>query len=250
MRTIRHVRTASKILAFVFVLMAGGALGAAQQELPPSSQAIPDIRFMLDALFEANPRPSNLILSGLYGGDTRLILNAARSRMTVRVTDGSLESRFGLALPTEAYEIDVHNRVVDTIEAPFTPSLRSASLLSDMMGLTCRPQPFPPGTWDITAICPREDKYGPYMIKTNAVGRVSVYSPGTVEGSLVFIGNYEDAGYAIHANTVPFEYSKSFGCIVARSEDVARLARSLQADRQRDPDAEQVICVPRFGRAR
>jgi hypothetical protein len=249
----RAIHPGKPVFVFMITLLAflSGAGGAALSLDSPAATCDPrTIPSILNAILDSRQKPLPSVLGSIRGGDTRLILNANRSRMSVRVTDGSMEARFGLKLPTEAYEIEVHNRVVDTNAAPFTPSIRSAGLLVGAKGLTCRPEPFPAGQWNITEICPRNDKYGPYMIKTNAVGKVAVYAPGPVEGKSLCIGEYEDAGYGIHANTVPFEYSKSYGCIVARSEDVARLARSLEADRRRDPDAEQSISVSRFCRDR
>ena len=250
MRSILSFKPVFVFMVAFFTFLSGAEAAALSLDPPVAAVGSRTTLTILNAILEARSKPLSSVLGAIRGGDTRLILNAKRSRISVRVTDGSMEARFGLKLPIEAYEIEVHNRVVDTKAAPFSPSIRSAGLLTGAMGLTCKPEPFPTGHWDITEICPRNDKYGPYMIKTNAVGKVAVYAPGPVEGKLTFIGEYEDAGYGIHANTVPFEYSKSYGCIVARSEDVARLAHSLQEDRKKDPEAEQFISVSRLCRDR
>ena len=44
-------------------------------------------------------------------------------------------------------------------------------------------------------------------------------------------------------STIPFEYSKTYGCLVAKQEDLARLAKTLQDDRKDDPASKQTLWV-------
>lgn len=175
----------------------------------------------------------------LSGGDTRMRLNAARTKLSVQVIDNEYEARLGRIPPVETYEIDVHNRVVDTRSAPFMPTPVSARVTSSLGKLTSVPAAFPEGYWTITAVTPREGKFGPSMISTNAVGIVDVYAD---EGSS-YVGSYSDTGYAIHANSNPFESSKSYGCLVARQEDIRKLESTLKADRKKNPRAVQKLLV-------
>jgi hypothetical protein len=125
--------------------------------------------------------------------------------------------------------------VADTTKAPFMPAAgdRDGSPLG--AGLTTKPAPFPAGTWNITKVAPCSGSYGPNMIGTNAVGTVDVYANG------VKVGSASDVGYAIHSNAKPFGSSQSYGCIVVKKEDNARLAEILEADR-RSARAERSRC--------
>lgn len=177
------------------------------------------------------------------GGDVRMVLNAARTRLTVNVIDNEYEARLGRIPPKEVYEIDVHNRIVQTNDAPFMPTSASRKELGQTESLKASASPFPEGNWCVTGVKARNDKYGPYMIGTGAVGKVDVYLPGAREGEKTYVGTYTDTGYAIHSNTVPFEYSKSYGCLVARQGDVTKLANTLRRDKEENERAVQTIRV-------
>lgn len=180
--------------------------------------------------------------AAVVGGDVRMSLNQDRSKLTVNVIDNEYEARLGRIPPKEVLEFDAHNRVVDTIQAPFMPATIDGRALAAVASVTTRPSPFPEGYWSITAITPRQDKYGPYMISTNAVGNVEVFVNDGV-GRYMPIGSYCDLGYALHANTNPFNASKSYGCLVLKQDDVARLATILQEDKAENPRAVQKILV-------
>ncbi|MDP2791517.1 MAG: hypothetical protein Q8O15_07120, partial [Rectinemataceae bacterium] len=179
----------------------------------------------------------------IRGGDVRMVLNAERTRLTVNVIDNEYEARLGRLPPKEVYEIDVHNRVKETCEAPYMPTVKAKSQLQSQGSLKSSASPFPEGNWLVTTIKPVEGKYGPYMINTGAVGKVDVYGVGSAANGINYLGRQEDTGYAIHANTIPFEYSKSYGCIVARQDDVVKLANTLTRDRAENNNAVQTIRV-------
>jgi len=196
------------------------------------------------------PPPPVILLSleecgAIRGGDVRMVLNAARTRLRVDVVDNEYEARLGRIPPKEVYEIDVHNRVVDTKKAPFMPTAESRRKTGGQGDLTSKPAEFPSGNWLVTGVKARADKYGPYMISTGAVGEVDVYANGNGKGEAVYVGSYKDVGYAIHSNTVPFEYSKTYGCLIARQTDLAKLAASLAKDREENAKAVQTIRVRR-----
>jgi len=179
----------------------------------------------------------------IVGGDVRMVLNAERTRLTVNVIDNEYEARLGRIPPKEVFQIDVHNRVVDTIDAPFMPTAESRNLTEWAGDLTSKPDLFPEGNWLVTGTRARNDRYGPYMIATGAIGQVEVYMQGADEGKKIYLGNYKDVGYAIHSNTIPFEYSKTYGCLVVRQEDLARLAGTLIKDLQENEKAVQTIRI-------
>ncbi|MEW6550050.1 MAG: hypothetical protein AB1407_11390 [Spirochaetota bacterium] len=181
--------------------------------------------------------------AAVVGGDVRLVLDSSRSKLTVSVIDNEYEARLNRYPPREVYEIPVHNRVVDTTEAPFMPTKESAAQTAWAEGLVSRPSAFPEGYWAITAVKPRQDKYGPYMLSTNARGAVDVYMKVPESVGKIYIGTFSDTGYGIHSNTIPFEYSKTYGCLVAKQEDLARLAKTLQDDRKDDPASKQTLWV-------
>jgi hypothetical protein len=186
----------------------------------------------------------------IFGGDVRLELDVNGSRLKVSVIDNEYEARLNRYPPREVYEIPVHNRIVDTTEAPFMPTKASAAQTAWAEGLVSRPVPFPEGLWDITAVKPRADKYGPYMVSTNARGSVDVYMKVPDSAGKIYIGTFADTGYGIHSNTIPFEYSKTFGCIVAKQEDLERLAKTLAEDKKDDPSSSQTLWVNRSKRNR
>jgi len=181
--------------------------------------------------------------ASIVGGDVRMVLNPSRTKLTVNVIDNEYEARLGRIPPKEVYEIDVHNRIVETTSAPFMPTGESRRQLGTMEGVMASAGFFPEGNWLVTGVKARGDKYGPYMIGTGAVGEVDVYCQGLAEGEKIYLGRYKDNGYAIPSNTVPFEYSKSYGCLVARQEDVARLADTLRRDKQENEKAVQTIRI-------
>ena len=179
----------------------------------------------------------------IRGGDVRMVVNSERNSITVNVIDNEYEARLGRIPPKKVFHIDVHNRVVDTIKAPYMPTASAKKQLGNTSGFTSKPEVFPEGNWRITNVRTRNDKYGPYMIKTNATGMVDVYAPGVEEGRLNYIGRYPDTGYAIHSNTVPFENSKSYGCLIIKQADAEMLASILEADKKENPAAVQTIRV-------
>ncbi|HCX95644.1 MAG TPA: hypothetical protein DHU26_01365 [Spirochaetaceae bacterium] len=181
--------------------------------------------------------------AAIVGGDVRMSLNPDRTKLIVNVIDNEYEARLGRIPPKQVLELDVHNRIVNTTNAPFMPATRDGRELAAAVSTTTKPSPFPEGYWTITAIKPRDDKYGPYFISTNAIGRVEVYENDGAGGQIP-IGIFKDLGYALHANTNPFNVSKSYGCLVLRQDDVATLARILEADKQENPKAVQKILVP------
>lgn len=179
----------------------------------------------------------------IEGGDVRMVLNPARNRLTVSVIDNEYEARLGRYPPREVYEIDVHNRIVDTRRAPFIPTAESRKQTSWAGNLLSRPDVFPEGYWNISRVSERTDKFGPYMVATNAQGQVDVFMRLSDDQEPVYIGTYADTGYAIHANTNPFEYSKSYGCLIARKEDLERLAKTLKKDREDDRESRQTLRI-------
>ncbi|MCE5255220.1 MAG: hypothetical protein LLF89_00060 [Spirochaetaceae bacterium] len=186
---------------------------------------------------------SSMECSQVTGGDTRVKLNKSRTKLTVEVIDNEYEAKLGRLPPKEQYEIDVHNRVASTKQAPFMPKPDARGRITSAAGLTCSPQAFPEGYWAITGLRSRDDKYGPYSIQTNAIGCVDVFMQGSAEGQLTYIGSYADTGYSIHSNTNPFTSSLSYGCLIVRQEDVARLAQTLIRDKEEDPKAKQTIRI-------
>jgi hypothetical protein len=158
------------------------------------------------------------------GGDVRMELDEARSRVKVKVYDNEYEARLGRIGPSEVFTVEAHNRIVETTEAPFYPVGRSAKVYEGVGGLTTEPVEFPSGSWNVTAVEERSGKYGPYMIKTDAVGEVQVYSGESK------VGTATDGGYAMHSNSNDFSVSKSYGCVIMRQEDTRRVARTLIAD--------------------
>lgn len=181
--------------------------------------------------------------SQVRGGDVRMVLDAVREKLTVKVIKNEYEGRIGRIPPLEVYEIDVHNRIVNTNDAPFMPTAASRKALGDTGGFKASTSPFPEGLWQITSVKPRNDKYGPFMVMTEAVGTVRVYAPGGKEGEMLYLGDFNDTGYGIHSNTIPFEYSKTYGCIIAKQADLERLAKTLIKDRQENPRTVQTIRV-------
>ncbi len=181
--------------------------------------------------------------AAVVGGDVRMSLNRNRTKLTVNVIDNEYEARLGRTPPKEVLEFDVHNRVVDTTQAPFMPATSDGRALAALAATTSKPSRFPEGYWSITAIKPRQDKYGPYMISTNAVGNVEVFVNDGA-GGYTPVGMFSDLGYALHANTNPFDVSKSYGCLVLKQEDIAALANILKADKAENPLAVQKLLVP------
>jgi len=185
--------------------------------------------------------------AAVKGGDVRMKLNGDRTKLTVNVIDNEYEARLGRIPPVKVLEYDVHNRIVDTVKAPFMPATKEGRELAASGQVTTKPSSFPAGYWSVTAVKPRDDKYGPYFIATNAVGQVDLYRNNGA-GNYQHLGTGADIGYGLHANTNPFSVSKSYGCIVMKQQDVAELAGILSADRRQNSNAVQKIYVP-SGRA-
>ncbi|MCX7776330.1 MAG: L,D-transpeptidase [Rectinemataceae bacterium] len=181
--------------------------------------------------------------AAVTGGDVRMRLNPERNELVVNVIDNEYEARLGRIPPKEVLVFEVHNRVVATQSAPFYPASREGRMLASQGELGTRPAQFPEGYWSITTVRERNDRYGPYFIGTNAVGLVEVYRKAD-NGAMLFEGVYPDTGYALHANSKPFNVSKSYGCIILKQEDVAKLAQVLIRDREENPAAVQKIYVP------
>lgn len=163
------------------------------------------------------------------GGDVRMRFMPDRNTMEVEVVSNEYEARLG-RIPPVRYTIEAHNRLVETTGAPFLPTAASARMIEGIAGLTARPAPFPEGHWDITGVSLRSDRFGPYMISTNAWGDVEVYQSNG-NGGRNYVGTLPDTGYAIHSNSKPFNLSASNGCIIIRDADAAWLAREIVADR-------------------
>lgn len=180
--------------------------------------------------------------ASVVGGDVRMSLNAKRTAFTVNVIDNEYEARLGRIPPKQVLVLDAHNRVVDTIHAPFMPANAQGRQLAGSAAATSKPSQFPAGYWNISAIKPRSDKYGPYMIATDAVGNVEVFVEYSA-GCYMSAGTYNDIGYALHANTNAFEYSKSYGCVVMKAADVETLAAILRQDKAENPRASQKIYI-------
>lgn len=188
---------------------------------------------MMTAAGESSPDPFDFLAgmelsvseSALYtGGDVRMELDEARNRLKVKVYDNEYEARLGRIGPSEVFTVDAHNRIVETTEAPFYPVGSSAKVFEGVGGLTTKPVEFPAGSWNVTAVEERSGKYGPYMIKTDAVGEVQVYSGDSK------VGMATDGGYAMHSNSNDFSISKSYGCVIMKEEGTRRVAQALIAD--------------------
>jgi len=216
---------------FLLSLAVAGVLGFQLGALPA---AAPD---------RDSPPPSGGILEGLpgrvigpaeaatiRGGDVVIKLNAARTKLIVDVYINDDELRRLSPKPIKTLVLDAHNRPVDTTKAPFMPADRDVLPLGG--ALTSKPAKFPAGTCKVTSVQEREGSYGPYMVKTGAVGEVNVYAGDKL------LGKYKDVGYAIHSNNIKFEYSQSYGCIIIRKEDNAKLAKILKDDRKDALDRE------------
>ncbi|TXT42564.1 MAG: hypothetical protein FD137_2094 [Spirochaetes bacterium] len=209
--------------------------GVGGPSLPPLQERFP---------FFAIPL-SQSVCAGVLGGDVRMELDANGSRLKVSVIDNEYEARLNRYPPREVYEIPAHNRIVDTTDAPFMPTKASAAQTAWAEGLVSRPVLFPEGLWNITAVKPRADKYGPFMVSTNARGSVEVYMKVPESVGKLYIGTFADTGYGIHSNTI---HSKTFGCVVTKQEDLARLAKTLAEDKKDDPASSQTIWVNRSRR--
>lgn len=182
----------------------------------------------------------------ISGGDIRMKMNAARTNIHVDVIDNEYEARLGRIPPKECFDIEVHNRVMKTNRASYIPASDSRAYPGREGGLTTMPGPFPEGTWRIVRVRERTDKYGPFMIMTDAVGMVDVFRPGVAEGGLELCGRFSDTAYGIHSNTIPFDRSLTYGCVIARQEDLERLALVLAADRAENQNSVQLFSVDGF----
>ena len=141
--------------------------------------------------------------AALDGGDVHITLNAERTRLKVEVSVQKDKDRgHKIAGSERSYEIVAHNRVVDTKTADFMPAGDKPAALKDQEKLTSKPEQFPAGTWKVTAVKERTDKFGPNIVNTNAVGKVEVFDKNGNS-----LGRYNDTGYAIHSNTNDFNSS-------------------------------------------
>ena len=85
--------------------------------------------------------------AAVTGGDVRMSLNQDRTKLKVNVIDNEYEARLGRIPPKEVFEIDVHNRVVDTQKAPFMPADAAGRKLASSGSVTSKPSQFPEGYW-------------------------------------------------------------------------------------------------------
>lgn len=161
--------------------------------------------------------------AAIHGGDVFMSLNENRTKLTVKVYINDEELLRLRPTPIATFEVPAHNRIVDTKEAPYYSP--QGGRVPEGADLTSRPSRFPGGTWRVTEVASVSGKFGPNMIRTDAVGSVEVFAGGKS------VGTYSDVGYAIHSNTNDFRYSKSLGCVIVRQEDNARIAAVLNADR-------------------
>ncbi len=177
----------------------------------------------------------------IEGGDMFMRLNKERNKLEVHT---EFPSKTASGLPTRvsfSYSMDAHNRVVNTKGADFMPAGGAIpENLRDKGSLASRPEGFPAGVWNVTAVKERKDKFGPYMISTDAVGVVEVFD---AKGNS--LGRYKDAGYAIHSNTNDFKTSQSWGCVILREEDNRRLAEALSRDVERCGRNRQKVMIER-----
>ena len=210
------------LLTVLSLSFAALALGAA-----PTAPAMPEPpTFSGDPLADL---PGTALVAdeaaSIVGGEVIMTLDAARSKLTVKVFSGDYDSdqKRHAPKPTQVFEIDVHNRIVDTTKAPLMAA--PGQKLPAGAALTTKPGQFPEGFWKIGEIVECGGKYSPYMIKTDAVGEVDIYADGTR------VGTVRDIGYALHANTNDFSVSKSYGCVILQKSDDLRLAKLLKADR-------------------
>lgn len=210
-----------RALLLSLVGVAGAALSAATLA-PMAPEALPGT-----GLFSGNlpGQPISAVeASTIVGGDVFMELNAARTRLKVKIYTNDNELRRLRPTPIMTFEVDAHNRIVDTKNAPYmaAPGFPRAN----GSNLTSRPAQFPSGTVNITAITKTSGKYGPNMISTDAVGKVEVYADGES------VGTYNDVGYAIHSNTNDFSVSRTYGCVIVSKTANGAIAGVLRADRE------------------
>jgi len=161
--------------------------------------------------------------SAIVGGDVFMELNAERTRLKVKVYTNDDELRRLRPTPIKTFEVDAHNRIVETTKAPYMPAPGSPK--ANGSNLTSKPAEFPSGCSNVTAVTKTDGKYGPNMISTDATGKVEVYANGQS------VGTYNDVGYAIHSNANDFSASKSYGCIIVTKTANEAIACVLKADR-------------------
>ena len=172
----------------------------------------------------------------IAGGDVKMTLNAERNSLRVEVS-AQKDRRTGhkKAGSERSYEIEAHNRVADTNKADYMPADGS-----DGGKLKTKPERFPEGSWKVTGVRERKDKYGPNIVDTDAVGEVEAF-----DASGASVGRRKDRGYAIHSNSRPFNESRSWGCIVVKEEDNRRLAGTLRRDIEQWGKGRQTLKVER-----
>ena len=205
-----------KILVMAAALAAAAATAAAAGRVDPFAGA-PGLVIGAD---EA---------AAIAGGDVTVELNDARDTLKVKIEYTETSPQGRPLLREFQYEVPAHNRVVDTTRAEFmTAGGAKPAELKDKAGLTSKPATFPVGTHEITEVKKRDDRFGPNIIKTNAVGTVDVY-----DSKWKRLGSYKDEGYAIHSNDKDFDKSQSWGCIIVQKKDNEKLAKDLRADKAR-----------------
>ena len=206
------------ILVMAAVLAAAAATASASASLPEDPFA--GLEGIVLAADEA---------AAIEGGDIGLELNETRDKIKVTVRYASTTPQGRPTTVQYSYSIDAHNNVADTKEADFMPAGgKTPDRLKGETGLKSKPEPFPEGTWKITAVKERKDKFGPNLMSTDAIGKVEVFDKKG-KGK----GKYEDEGYAIHSNTNDFDKSKSWGCIIVKQNDNENLARQIRTDMER-----------------
>ncbi|MFZ4616131.1 MAG: hypothetical protein ACOYM2_08055 [Rectinemataceae bacterium] len=206
----------------------GSLIGMAVHATVPSALPLPVSMPGIDP-FEGLPgfEITQAEAASIDGGDVVMSLNASRTKMTVNVYTNDQELRRLNPQPLKVLVMDSHNRIVETIKAPFMPAPGSAKPAMDGP-FTSKPASFPAGLWSVTGVktaTGSQAKYGPNIINTNAVGTVRVYDTNGT-----FLGESADVGYAIHSNTNGFAVSKSYGCVIIGQNDNAVLGNILRSD--------------------
>ncbi|MEI6387623.1 MAG: hypothetical protein WCQ50_13375 [Spirochaetota bacterium] len=206
----------------------GSLIGMALYATVPSALPLPPSILGIDP-FEGLPgiEITQAEAASIDGGDVVMSLNALRTQMTVNVYTNDQELRRLNPQPLKVLVMDSHNRIVETTMASFMPAPGSAKPALDGP-FTSKPVSFPAGVWSVTGVkiaTGSQAKYGPYIINTNAVGKVRVY-----DANGAFLGESSDVGYAIHSNTNDFAVSKSYGCVIIGQNDNAVLGNILRAD--------------------
>lgn len=200
--------------SFLFLALAAAvALTAAAEDFEVSGQALTSGELFL-----------------IEGGEVIIRVNADRNRAEVTLIDERGECE-----KIRRYEVPVSCNVLD--DAKYMPTETAIRDLysdgwtaSQITLMRSTPERFPKGMWSITGVEAISGEYGPYKIRTNAVGNVSV----TLQegGSQYFVGVHEDMYYQGHSNKSELE-GKTLGCVLFSKFDNERVARDLMRDRER-----------------